>query len=216
MNKLLTSKTVRSLLVLGMTLTSLFISTAGQVKADNQDVLDQANVIDSETESRIKAINQEKLGKVKGKPQIAVVTRDSLKGTSCENIDEYGQQLFNKYKFGTKGYDNGVLILILVKDHRFRIQTGYGVEGALPDAYAHLVMADPKVKSSFKSSDYSQGVEIMVNKLTKRLTSHQKQLRSKSDVKNHSNNDSSAEITVSIVVGLVVIVVIIILANVLR
>lgn len=216
MNKLLTSKTVRSLLVLGMTLTSLFISTAGQVKADNQDVLDQANVIDSETESRIKTINQEKLGKVKGKPQIAVVTRDSLKGTGCKNIDEYGQQLFNKYKFGTKGYDNGVLIIILVKDHRFRIQTGYGVEGALPDAYVHQVMADPKVKSSFKSSDYSQGVEIMVNKLAKRLASHQKQLRSKSDVKDHSTNDSSAKITVSIVIGLVVIIVIIILANVLR
>lgn len=214
MNKLLISKTVRSLLVLGMTLTSLFISTAGQVKADNQDVLDQANVIDSETESRIKAINQEKLGKVKGRPQIAVVTRDSLKGTGCENIDEYGQQLFNKYKFGTKGYDNGVLILILIKDHRFRIQTGYGVEGALPDAYTHQVQ--DKAKSSFRASDYSRGVQIMVDKLVERLISHQKQLRSKSDVKNHSNNDSSAEITVSIVVGLVVIVVIIILANVLR
>lgn len=184
------------------------------VKADNHDVLDQANVINAKTEAEIKTINQEKLGKVKGRPQIAVVTRDSLKGTGCENIDEYCQQLFNKYKFGTKGYDNGVLILILIKDHRFRIQTGYGVEGALPDAYTHQVQ--DKAKSSFRASDYSQGVEIMVNKLTKRLTSHQKQLRSKSDVKDHSTNDSSTEITVSIVIGLVVIIVIIILANVLR
>lgn len=52
------------------------------VKADNHDVLDQANVINAKTEAEIKTINQEKLGKVKGKPQIAVVTRDSLKGTS--------------------------------------------------------------------------------------------------------------------------------------
>ena len=216
MSKLLTSKTAKLVLMLSMVLASLLISTAGQVKADNRDVLDQANVINPETEARIKAINQDKLGKIKGKPQIAVVTHDSLKDTGCENINEYGQQLFNKYKFGTKGYDNGVLILILVKDHRFRIQTGYGVEGVLPDAYTHEVQENRQVKSNFRSSDYSQGIEIMVDKLANRLVSHQKQLRSESVAKKNDTNGNSYIATIAVVIGLVVIIAIIILMNVLR
>lgn len=168
---------------------SFFLALAQPVKADNHDVLDQANVINAETEAKIKDINETKLSKIKGKPQIAVVTRDSLKGTGCKDIDEYGQKLFDKYKFGTKGYDNGVLIVLLIKDHRFRIQTGYGVESVIPDVYAHKVMSNPKVKKSFKKSDYSQGVEIMTDKLTTRLETHQKDLRSKSDVKKHAKKD---------------------------
>lgn len=169
---------------------SFFLSLAQPVKADNHDVLDQANVINAETEAKIKDINETRLSQIKGKPQIAVVTRDSLQGTGCKDINEYGQKLFDKYKFGTKGYDNGVLIVLLIKDHRFRIQTGYGVESVIPDIYAHKVMSNPKVKREFKKSNYSQGVEIMTDKLADRLETHQKDLRSKSDVKNHARNDS--------------------------
>lgn len=83
------------------------------VKADNQDVLDQANVLSESTQSKIKKINDNELSKIKGHPQIAVVTRNSLAGTKADVIDEYGQQVFDKYHFGRKGYDNGILIVIL-------------------------------------------------------------------------------------------------------
>lgn len=57
------------------------------VKADNQDVLDQANVLSENTQSKIKKINDNELSKIKGHPQIAVVTRNSLAGTKADDID---------------------------------------------------------------------------------------------------------------------------------
>ena len=61
------------------------------VKADNQDVLDQANVLSESAQSKIKKINDNELSKIKGHPQIAVVTRNELAGTKADDIDEYGQ-----------------------------------------------------------------------------------------------------------------------------
>lgn len=136
------------------------------VKADNHDVLDQANVIDAETQQKIKQVNEDKLSKIKGHPQIAVVTHDTIDNTDANDIDEYGQQLFDKYKFGTKGYDNGVLIIVLVKDHKMRIQTGYGAESAVPDLFANSVINDDTVKKDFRSSNYSDGIMRMVNLLS--------------------------------------------------
>ena len=157
------------------------------VKADNHDVLDQANVIDAETQRKIEQVNENKLSKIKGHPQIAVVTHDTIDNTDANDIDEYGQQLFDKYKFGTKGYDNGVLIIVLVKDHKMRIQTGYGAESAVPDLFANSVINDDTVKKDFRSSNYSDGIMRMVNLLSNRLVSHKDDLRSKSDVEANAN-----------------------------
>lgn len=45
----------------------------------------------------------------------------------------YGQALFDAWRIGQKGKDNGLLILLALKERRLRIHTGYGLEGLLPD-----------------------------------------------------------------------------------
>lgn len=177
-------KLASSLALLFMLLVA-FLSLAQPVKADNQDVLDKAGVIDLETQAKIKEINDTKLHKIKGHPQIAVVTNKSLDDTDSMDIDDYGQKLFDKYHFGTKGYDNGILVIILVKDHKIRIQTGYGAESAVPDLFCNKVIADKEVQSDFKNSNYSGGIEKMVDLLADRVISHQDELRSKSTVNSH-------------------------------
>jgi uncharacterized protein len=62
--------------------------------------------------------------------QIAVVTINTLNG---EPIQQYAVELEDAWKVGPKGSDRGVIVLIAVKDRRRFIETGYGLEGILPD-----------------------------------------------------------------------------------
>jgi len=66
----------------------------------------------------------------KAHAQIAVVTINSLDGS---DIESYAADLFKKWGVGSKATNRGVLILLAVKDHRYRIEVGYGLEPILPD-----------------------------------------------------------------------------------
>ena len=150
------------------------------VRADNHDVMDDAGVLDQQTERYIYDVNQTQLAKIKGHPQIAVITKKSVDGS----IEDEAQQLFNHYRFGTKGYDNGVLLLIDVGGHHVRMQTGYGIESAVPDNFVNQLM-NSDVQADFRNDDYSVGTQKMVKKLANRIVAKQSDLRSKSDVNNH-------------------------------
>lgn len=141
--------------------------------ADNKDVMDQAGVLSPETQQEIKNLNQHQLGNVKTKPQLAVVTVKSLKG---QDINDVAQSYFNKYHFGRKGYDNGVLLLIAVKDHQVRMQTGYGAEGALPDLYIKKLMT-PGVKDQLRNQDYDGAVVAMSQQIVGRLEKQEGKIR---------------------------------------
>ncbi len=62
--------------------------------------------------------------------QIAVVTVHNLNG---DDAADFANALEDKWKMGKKGSDRGVLILLAVDDHKYRIEPGYGLEGILPD-----------------------------------------------------------------------------------
>jgi uncharacterized protein len=62
--------------------------------------------------------------------QVAVVTVRSLEG---DDPADYADELETKWKMGRKGSDRGVLVLLAVDDHKYRIEVGYGLEGILPD-----------------------------------------------------------------------------------
>ncbi|HEV2732890.1 MAG TPA: TPM domain-containing protein, partial [Terriglobales bacterium] len=66
----------------------------------------------------------------KAHAQIAVVTINSLDGS---DIESYAVDLFHKWGVGSKATNRGVLILLAVRDHRYRIEVGYGLEPILPD-----------------------------------------------------------------------------------
>lgn len=66
----------------------------------------------------------------KAHSQIAVVAINSLDGS---DIESYAADLFKKWGIGSKATNRGVLILLAVKDHRYRIEVGYGLEPILPD-----------------------------------------------------------------------------------
>lgn len=149
-----------------------------------QNVLDQAGILNHSTVHHIDQLNDNELSRIKGHPQLVVVTKKSLDDTSFDNIDDYGQYLFDKYHFGRAGYDNGVLLLVILDPHGFRMQTGYGAESVLPDNYVHTLMS-PKVKDLFRHNDYNQGIKIMADKAVDRMQTHASDFRSKSAVNTH-------------------------------
>ncbi len=87
--------------------------------------------------------------------QIAVLTIPSLEGGT---VEEFAAQVFEAWKLGKKGKDNGVLLLIAPKDRRLRIEVGYGLEGPLTDVTASRIIRNV-ITPRFKANDYDGGVE---------------------------------------------------------
>lgn len=87
--------------------------------------------------------------------QIAIAI---LKSVGDYDINEYALELGRKWGVGSKGKNNGVLILVALGDRKISIQTGYGVEGVLPDLYARRII-DNDIKPHFKTGDYYAGLE---------------------------------------------------------
>ena len=91
--------------------------------------------------------------------QIAVLTLPSLEGDS---VEEFSTRVFDTWKLGRKGKDNGVLMVIAVKDRRMRIEVGYGLEGTLTDVAASRIIRNI-MTPRFKNGDYDGGVTEGVN-----------------------------------------------------
>lgn len=185
-------------LLAGLTIASLgALSTTAY--ADTQNVQDNANVLSAKTERYIDKVNNDDMAKIKGHPQIAVITEKHV-SSKYDDIEDQAQALFNKYKFGRSGYDNGVLFLIATKDHKFRMQTGYGIESVLPDAYLYKLLTSD-VKKDFKQNDFNAGVTTVVKRASTKITKDQKNLRSANKVEQHNKN----EIWLFIIFGIFII-----------
>lgn len=98
--------------------------------------------------------------------EIAVVTINSI---APYDEKEYARLLFDKWKPGKKGKDNGVLILLAIKERRWRIETGYGVEGALTDALCSQIGRN-YMAPYLKEANYSEGLYQGVMAVAKALS----------------------------------------------
>ncbi|WP_423149587.1 TPM domain-containing protein [Rubrolithibacter danxiaensis] len=87
--------------------------------------------------------------------QIAVVLINSLEGY---DVADYAVRLAEQWGIGREKKNNGVLLLASLGDRRVTIQTGYGVEGALPDIIANRIIEN-EIKPNFKEGNYYQGLE---------------------------------------------------------
>ena len=63
---------------------------------------------------------------------LEVVTIKSL--DDGESVEDFTSELEEKWKIGKKGVDRSALIVLVLNPHRLRVETGYGLEGILPDA----------------------------------------------------------------------------------
>jgi uncharacterized protein len=94
--------------------------------------------------------------------QIFIIIVDSI-GT--ESIEDYSQKVFESWKPGRKGIDDGVLFVIVTNDRRMRIHTGYGVEGVLPDALCKRILdriVAPAFRNNLRKEGISNALDVMI------------------------------------------------------
>jgi uncharacterized protein len=122
-------------------------------------VTNQTNVLTKEEESDLNL--KLKTFEDSSSNQIFIFIANSLQGNS---IEEVSQELFQKWKIGSTDKNNGVLIAIFIEDREFRIHTGYGLEGVLPDILTKRIQ-DEVMRPLFKTKDYFEGIDKGIDKL---------------------------------------------------
>jgi len=93
--------------------------------------------------------------------QIAVLL---LPTTQPEDIAQFGIRVAEQWKIGRAKIDDGVILIVAKDDRTLRLEVGYGLEGAIPDAIARRVIAET-ITPHFKAGDYYGGIDAGVRQL---------------------------------------------------
>jgi len=91
--------------------------------------------------------------------QIVVAVFPKMQSDSA--MEDYTVRIFKEWKPGQKGKDNGAILFVFTQDRKMRIETGYGLEGALPDATAKQIIEN-EIKPRFKAGDFEGGLSAGV------------------------------------------------------
>lgn len=135
--------------------------------------------------------------------QIAVVTVSDLEGYEPS---EYATRIGLEWGVGSDRFDNGIVILVKPKTSesggKVFIAIGYGLEGAIPDAYAKRIINNEMIPH-FMENDYYGGVEAACSTLMKLASGEISELR-------ESDEDDIALIAfvIAFIVFLVIIIII--------
>jgi len=115
-------------------------------------VQDYAHVLSNDVKSKINGIGTSLNQKTKA--QVVVVTTKTLQETPLE---EYSLGILRQWGIGDKKLNNGVVMLFVIDDKKSRIEVGYGLEGALPDAKTGQIQ-DEYMLPFFKKGEYDNGI----------------------------------------------------------
>lgn len=93
--------------------------------------------------------------------QIAVLI---VPTTEPEDIAQFGIRVAEAWKSGRANVDDGVILIVAKNDRKLRIEVGYGLEGAIPDAIAKRVISET-ITPYFKAGDFFGGIDAGVTQL---------------------------------------------------
>ena len=160
-------------------------------------IVDQANVLSPRTLDRI----DRQLEDFERTSSNQLVVAIYPKMQSGDNINAYAQRIAESWKIGQKKNNNGVLLLIFTQDRKMTIQVGYGLEGALPDMIAKLII-DQDIAPHFKSGNYDAGVQAGVDAI---IAATQGEYKGNGNVNGSGNTVlNQAEIIALLVVGFII------------
>jgi uncharacterized protein len=80
-------------------------------------------------------------------------------------LEEFAARAFEQWRVGRKGLDDGIVLFLLVKDRRVRIEVGYGLEDKVPDAVASRIIREtivPGLRSGNMDGAVTAGVDAIV------------------------------------------------------
>lgn len=148
-------------------------------------VNDFAGLLDSasknELESKLAAFDRQTSN------EVVVVTFASLGG---ESLEDFSIRLAEAWKIGKKGRNNGAVLLIFKNNRKLRIEVGYGLEGALPDAVANSIIQN-EIVPRFKNADFKGGIFAGVEAIFKATRGEYKPIAPPYSPSRSSNSPSS-------------------------
>ncbi|MDC7227362.1 MAG: TPM domain-containing protein [Spirochaetales bacterium] len=115
-------------------------------------VVDKAGVISNNDEAVIEQMLYE-LEQTTG-AQLAVLTVPDL---GDESLESYSIAVADEWELGQAGEDNGVLILLALRERKVRIEVGYGLEGDLTDVKSGYIIRELMLPQ-FRDGNYAQGI----------------------------------------------------------
>jgi uncharacterized protein len=128
---------------------------------------------------------------------IVIITVPDLQGY---DIAEVSLKYLRDWGIGVKGKNNGVVILVSKNDHKARIETGYGMEGVLPDILAKQII-DERMIPFFKNNDYYAGLNNAVDAIIQAAAGEYK-----ADPNAQKNNNVSVGKIIPLVIIFLVII----------
>ena len=118
-------------------------------------VVDPAGVLDARWEKRLGDLSRAARAQNGGRgPQLQYLLVSTLDG---EAIEDFSMRVAEAWKLGTKGKDDGVLVVVAVKDRKVRIEVGGGLEGGLTDAQSGRIIRSAIVPA-FREGRYGDGL----------------------------------------------------------
>ena len=136
----------------------ILLANFGTAKAETKypkpigAVNDFAGIISPDYERQMESLAHEVLQKTG--TSIVVATVETVGDT---DYSIYANELYQAWGIGKKGEDKGVLIFLTLRERKLRIETGYGVEGILPDGLVGQIMDDYMVPY-LKKNEYGKGM----------------------------------------------------------
>lgn len=129
--------------------------------------------------------------------QVTVLVLPSLEE---EPLESFSHRVATTWKLGQKGTDNGVLLLVAIKERKIRIEVGYGLEGTLTDARSAQIISH-EIVPRFRAGDLPGGVAAGVAAILKTLEGT---YQASDKTAPGLDSDAMGQVVVAVIVGLVV------------
>lgn len=127
-------------------------------------VQDFADVLDESEKIRLKNLGRQI--EYQTSSQIAILTVKSL---GEKGVEEFSNEAYRSFALGTEENDNGVLIVLALKEKKVRIEVGYGLEGTIPDGKAGRILdkyAIPYLKNGHPNLAILNTYQALANEVT--------------------------------------------------
>ncbi len=128
-------------------------------------VNDHADVLDEQAEAQLEAFLDQLEKKTGAEFAILTVTT-----TAPETPDTYKVRVFQKWGIGKRGEDNGLLMLFAREERELRFETGYGLEGTLPDGLQSRIFRR-EMAPRFQNGDFAGGIIAGTQQCAARIAS---------------------------------------------
>lgn len=172
-----------------------FLAHALDVPPLTGRIVDLAHVLPSATVESLTA--QLTTHETRSSNQVAVLIVPALDG---ESLEEFSHRVATTWKLGHKGTDNGVLLLVAIKERKVRIEVGYGLEGVLTDARSAQIIRN-EIAPRFRVGDMSGGVMGGISAIIKTIEGT---YQASEKAAPRQESDVIGQVVVAVLVGLLV------------